>query len=185
MAFRYKPISMTALIALLSVVTGFFTAYIGGFDPSHMVPFYFGVLPYCLLLACFCVRPFYLIPVSILGYLVSWRVSFVAIDGMQNLLSRAFVTTAGDVPFFVRALYWAVPGLVGAIGVAVSTGIGARSLLWWLPILATGCLGAMTAVIFVTQGPVALYIGFALWQAAVGACLYWFSVNASVSVERF
>jgi hypothetical protein len=68
-------------------------------------------------------------------------------------------------------------GLVGGLGVAISTAIGCRTLIHARPLLLMAATGAVAALAFqlpfFTQGPDAAMVWpFAIWQAAVGTLLY-------------
>lgn len=131
-------------------------------------PYYRGVLPFCVLLATFCVRPWLLIPVSVLGMLASWRLAFIALNGMEHLLGSP------DMPSFgIRALYFAGGGVVGALGVAASAGMCDRGSCRLRPFVIIGLTGALAAAVFAFDR--SLGYGFAIWQATVGSIVYCFA----------
>jgi len=150
--------------AAACAVCGLFTAFNGGFEPSTYWPFYSGVLPFCILLAAVCVRPFSLIAISAVGCLLSWRLAFFTMTLLGSVLND-------NGSLLMRILYWAGTGLIGAWGVAASVGIGVRIIFQPKRFFAIGGVGMLAAVLFTAGSSIGLYLGFAAWQAAVGVAI--------------
>lgn len=155
------------VVALVSALCGWFTAYNAAFDPTAYWPYYRGVLPFCILLAAVCVRPLIRIPLAVAGCLLSWRLAFFMMDAMQW-----FLHSPDDPQFWKRALYWAGPGIVGALGIAAAIGIGSQNIFQCKRFWLIGLVGLLAATIFAVHRPFNLYVGFAVWQAAVGSLIF-------------
>jgi hypothetical protein len=120
------------------------------------------VLPFAILAAILCVRPVLTMPVVAVLHCLVWTGAFWLAVYLDS-----------DAP------HWNMlaAGLVGGLGVALSTAIGCPKLWRIRAILALAATGAVAAVPFemqlFTQGPDASMMWpFAIWQAAVGTLLY-------------
>ena len=162
---KAPPFFIQIAFAAACAVCGLFTAYYGGFEPSRYWPFYRGVLPFCILLTAVCVRPFQLIPISLIGCLLSWRLAFFTMTVLGSVIN-------GNDSLLIRFLYWAGTGLIGALGVAASVGIGAKTILKPKRFFLIGAAGMLAAVLFTAGSSIGLYIGLAVWQAAIGVVIF-------------
>ena len=162
--------------AIACALCGLFTAYNSAFDPSVYWPYYRGVLPFCVLLAAVCVRPFPLVPIAVIGGLLSWRLAFFTMSAMGALTDDSSLLT--------RLLYWAAPGLIGALGLAASAGLGARIIYEPKRFLVIGFIGMLAATLFAAGSSIGLYAGFAIWQTAVGLAIFHFAKMPNPSPDK-
>ncbi len=173
MPFTKTPAYLIAFTAACAVC-GLFTAYNSGFEPSTYWPFYRGVLPFCVLLAAVKVRPIWLIPISAVGCLLSWRLAFLTMALLGSVLND-------NGSLFMRMLYWAGTGLMGALGLAASIGLGVRHIFRPKYFFGIGIVGMLTALLFTAASSIGLFLCFAAWQAAVGLAIFQFAKIPSPS----
>jgi hypothetical protein len=161
------------LLAVLFIGTGLLTYQIyywvaKAADQYQVVLQFLPGLPFGVACSLRFVRPGKRIPLAILLDCVTWFIAF-----------RLGLLSAGDNvnPYAVTA----AAGMVGALGVTTSTGLGCSSLHSHRTLIGAAALGAITGAPFglvVNRSPqenLILAISFPLWQVAVGL---WIGMNA-------
>jgi hypothetical protein len=119
------------------------------------------VLPFAILAVILCVRPTLLMPVVAILLCLVWAGAFWVAVALDNRTPHLNMYAAG---------------LIGGLGVAVSTAMGCRKLIRARPLLLLAAAGAIAAVPF--QFPLFgsdwmnMAGAFAIWQAVVGTLLY-------------
>jgi len=153
-----KPVKLI-VIALLFVGAGVLTELIA--DTPLMRTFLGNApaaLPFAILAALLCVRPWWLMPVVAILHCAVWS-------------GAVQIAVALDSP--APQINMCVAGLAGGLGVALATAIGCRKLFRVRPLLLMAATGAIAAIPFQIGGPDSLMpVDFAVWQGAVGTLLY-------------
>ncbi len=152
-------------MGVLCVLAGIFTAWNAGFEPGRIEGFYGGVLPFCIILALVTIPQLTRATIAIAGCLLSWRIAFYVMAWMDRMMSTE---NSADPGLLARAGYWFAPGLVGALCVAISISIGVPRLRNIRGLFGTALLGGLTAISFAGGRSAWMYVGFPLWQAAIG-----------------
>jgi hypothetical protein len=119
------------------------------------------VIPFAILAVVLCVRPVKWMPVVAILICAVWAGAFWLAVALDRANSHANIFAAG---------------LVGALGVAISTAIGCRKLIRARPVCLLSAAGALAAAPFqwsgFTESDAGMAAAFAIWQAVVGTLLY-------------
>jgi len=116
------------------------------------------VLPFAILAALLCVRPWWLMPLVAILHCAVWSGAVRIAESLDSPTYR---------------LNMCVAGLAGGLGVALATAIGCRKLFRVRPLALLAATGALAAIPFqIGWSDSLMPLNFAIWQAAVGTLLY-------------